>query len=64
MKLLDLTKALKGYETGWVAIDEKKKKVIAHARDFESISKKVKYNKNVFIMPASDNYFGFVTSAE
>lgn len=61
MKLLDLTEALKKYKTGWVAIDENKKKVVAHAKDFESISRKVKYNKNVFIMPASNNYFGFVT---
>ncbi len=61
MKLLDLTEALKKYKSGWVAIDETKKKVVAHAKDFESISKKVKYNKNIFIMPASNNYFGFIT---
>jgi len=61
MKLLDLTKTLKTYKSGWVAIDEIKGKVIAHAKDFESISKEVKYKKNVFIMPASDNYFGFIT---
>ncbi len=61
MKLLDLSKILKQYKSGWVAIDDKKNKVVAHAEDFESISEKVKYHKNVFIMPASNNYFGFIT---
>lgn len=61
MKLLDLTKALKKYQSGWVAIDETKSKVVAHAKDFESISKKIGDKKNIFIMPASDNYFGFIT---
>lgn len=61
MKLLDLTRALKQHKSGWVAIDEKTNKVIAHAKNFELMNKKVKYNKNVFIMPASDNYFGLVT---
>ena len=61
MKILDLTKTLKKYKTGWVAIDEIRGKVIAQAKDFESINKKVKYNRNIFIMPVTDNYFGFVT---
>ena len=61
MRLLDLTKTLKQYKSGWVAIDEKKNKVIAHSKDFESINKKVNSNKNVFIIPASNDYFGFIT---
>jgi hypothetical protein len=65
MKSLDLRNALKQYSTGWVLIDEDNKKVIAHARDFEGINKSAmkiaSKNMNVFIMPASESYFGFVT---
>lgn len=61
MKALDLTKALKKYNSGWVAIDENRQQVVAHASDFESINQKIKNKKNIFIMPASDEYFGFIT---
>lgn len=58
---MDLTKALKKYKTGWVAIDETKKKVVAHAKDFSEINKKVSGKKNVFIMATAKEYFGFIT---
>ncbi|MBI3366116.1 hypothetical protein HY041_00615 [Candidatus Roizmanbacteria bacterium] len=58
---MDLTKALKKYQSGWVAIDETKKRVIAHAKDFTEINKKVRGKKNVFIMAAAKEYFGFIT---
>lgn len=58
---MDLTKALKKYKTGWVAIDEIEKKVIAHAKDFSEINKKVSGKKNVFIMATAQEYFGFIT---
>ncbi len=57
----DLTKTLKKYKSGWVAIDELKKTVVAHAKDFSGINKKVANKKNVFIMAATEEYFGFVT---
>jgi hypothetical protein len=60
MKPIDLTKTLKSYKSGWVAIDEKHK-VVAHGRSFEAINKKVRDKKNIFVMPASKNYFGFIT---
>lgn len=61
MTAIDLTKKLKGYKEGWVALD-KKYKVVAAAKSFKDISEKVKNKKNgVVLMPASDNYFGFVT---
>lgn len=63
MKILDLTKALKKYKSGWVAIDKKKQVVVAYARDFTSINKKVTKKSGVFIMPASQEYFGFITRA-
>jgi len=61
MTPIDLTKTLKKYKSGWVAIDESKKTVIAHAKDFSEINKKVANKKNVFIMVATEEYFGFVT---
>lgn len=61
MKALDLTKALKKYRSGWVAIDEKQSTVVAHAKDFDAINKKVVNRRDVFVMPASDEYYGFIT---
>lgn len=61
MTPLDLTNALKKYTTGWIALDEKNLKVVAHSKDFVSLSKRVQNKKNVVLMPASDNYFGLVT---
>ncbi|HLD26650.1 MAG TPA: hypothetical protein VJB63_01705 [Patescibacteria group bacterium] len=62
MKLLDLTKALKKYQTGWVAINNKNNTVVAHAKDFNSITKKILNKKSVFIMPVTNEYFGFITT--
>ena len=61
MKPINLTKTIKSYKSGWVAVDERKKKVIAHARTFEAITKKAKEMENIFIMPAAKNYFGYIT---
>jgi hypothetical protein len=61
MKALDLTKTLKKYKSGWVAIDETKQKVVAHAKDFASINQKIQNKKELFIMPASQEYYGFIT---
>lgn len=63
MKAVNLTKQLKPYKSGWVAIFNNK--VIAHAKSFELISEKVKHlkmpAKDTLLIPASKNYFGFVT---
>ncbi len=61
MVALDLTQALKGYKDGWVAIDEKNYEVVAHAENYEKIEEKVKDRNDILLMPASDNYFGFIT---
>ena len=61
MKPIDLTKQLSKYKTGWVALD-KKKKVIAHAETFDAIVKKVKKIEDALLVPAAENYFGFVTA--
>ena len=61
MTAIDLTGKLQGYKSGWIALD-KKHEVIAHARSFEAISKKVRSKKdNVVLLPAAENYFGIVT---
>lgn len=60
MKAINLTNTLKDYNSGWVMIDQKYK-VVAWAKNFEKIASKAKKNKSVFIMPASKNYFGFIT---
>lgn len=60
MQTIDLTKALSSYKSGWVAIN-KKNQVVAHAPTFNSISKKVKTHKDVVLIPAAKDYFGFIT---
>lgn len=59
-KPIDLSKTLASYISGWVAVD-KENRVVAHAKDFSSICKKVKDVKDAFLVPASKNYFGFIT---
>lgn len=61
MQAVDLREALKNYSEGWVAID-KNNKVVAHAKTFALISKKIEGLKDILLVPASKNYFGFVTS--
>ena len=64
MKAVDLTKQLKPYKSGWVAMLDNE--VVVHAKNFELVIKKVKKikksSKDILLVPASDNYFGFVTS--
>jgi hypothetical protein len=57
----NLTSILKKYKTGWVAISETQKKVVAHAKDFATINKKARKKRDIVLMPASNNYFGFIT---
>ncbi|MBI4129804.1 hypothetical protein HY468_00655 [Candidatus Roizmanbacteria bacterium] len=61
MKPIDLTKPLRKYKSGWVALDDKKR-VVAYAKTFADLMKKVKENPGIFAVPASNNYFGFVTN--
>lgn len=65
MKAVDLTKTLKPYKSGWVAINKTTNKVVAHAETFETISKRIEKAdaKNLLLVPASDRYFGFITLA-
>ncbi|MBI3379986.1 hypothetical protein HY029_04480 [Candidatus Gottesmanbacteria bacterium] len=62
MTPIDLTKKLKKYKSGWVALD-KNHHIVAHAKTFSDIEKKVQGKKeSVTLLPASDNYFGFITA--
>ena len=61
MKPMNLIKSLKSYKNKWVAIDQKSLKVVAQARDFASLSKKIESRQNIFLMPAAEDYFGFIT---
>lgn len=60
MKPIDLTKVLKKYKSGWVALSKKNYKVVAHADSFSKIMGKVKERKDIVLMPASEDYFGIV----
>lgn len=66
MRVVDLSKILKPYKSGWVAIDKNNNKVVAHAEEFETITDKIdklaKKNKDILLVPASENYFGFITN--
>jgi len=59
-KVIDLREVLKTYRSGWVAID-KKNRVVADASTFNLICKKIKDIKDLTLIPASRNYFGFIT---
>lgn len=61
MEAMDLRQSLKPYAGGWVAINKKNRKVVANAKTFSLISEKTQGLKDVFLVPASKNYFGFVT---
>jgi len=61
MTVLDLTKNLRGYRSGWVALD-KNHKVVFHGKTFGELSEKIKNKKEkLVLLPASENYFGIVT---
>ena len=63
MKPVDLTKLLKPYKSGWVALSRNYKKVIASAPTLEKMDNKLKKlgNPDIVLISASENYKGFVT---
>jgi hypothetical protein len=63
MKAVDLKSQLKNYKTGWVAIN-KDSEIIEAEKTFQAICKKLETyqnKKDFLIIPASKNYFGFIT---
>lgn len=61
MKTIDLSKQLNKYKKGWVAVDQKKQSVVASSNTFRGILTSVKKNKDLILLPAANNYFGFIT---
>lgn len=63
MRAIDLTNILKRFSSGWVAVSDDYKKVVAWGRTLASVTKKVKEKGNplVVLMAASKNYRGYVT---
>jgi len=59
-KVVDLTKPLAKYKSGWIALNNKNE-VVEHAKTLESIVKKTKDKKDISLLPASQNYFGIIT---
>lgn len=64
MEAINLTKILKNYSSGWVAITADYKKVVASGKTLEEVTKKVEKQKrdDVVLISASKNYRGFVTN--
>ena len=61
MAPIDITKLLRKYKSGWVAISDDYSRVIAHAEKFIDLQKKVKNTKNVVVIQAFDNYYNYVS---
>lgn len=61
MKTLNLSTTLKAYKSGWVAVNKSRQTVVATAPTFTAICTKIKGKKNILLVPAAKNYFGFVT---
>ncbi|MBI3577713.1 hypothetical protein HY086_06780 [Candidatus Gottesmanbacteria bacterium] len=61
MTPIDLTKLLQKYKSGWVALSGDYARVVAHAKKFADIQKKVKNKKNVVVVQAFGNYYNYVS---
>lgn len=64
MQTINLSKILRNFTSGWVAITSDYKKVVAFGKTLKEVTDKVSKEKqnDVVLIPASRNYRGFVTS--
>ncbi len=64
MQTVNLSKLLKNFSSGWVAITSDYKKVIAFGKTLKEVTEEVKKQNrdDVVLIPAAKNYRGFVTS--
>ena len=62
MKLINLTKTLKSYTSGWVSISKDYKRVIVSARTLKALIRKLnqKGNPDGYLMKAAKDYSGYV----
>ncbi len=65
MKTINLSKVLKNFSSGWVAITADYKKVVASGKSLKEVSRAVGKQKrdDVVLISVAKNYRGFVTSA-
>ncbi|MBI4035978.1 hypothetical protein HY383_03435 [Candidatus Daviesbacteria bacterium] len=65
MKTINLSRLLKNFSSGWVAITSDYKEVVASGKSLKEVSQAVEKQKrdDVILISASKNYRGFVTSA-
>ncbi len=65
MKTINLSKVLKNFSSGWVAITADYKKEVASGKSLKEISRAVGKQKrdDVVLISVAKNYRGFVTSA-
>lgn len=65
MKSTDLSKILKNFTSGWVAITSDYTQVLAYGKTLKEVTKKVeKLNRtDVVLFSASKNYRGYATIA-
>lgn len=61
MAPINLTKLLKKYTSGWVALKSDYSGVVAHGNSFIDLQKKVKNKKNIVVVQASGNYYNYVS---
>ena len=64
MQTVNLSKLLKNFSSGWVAITADYTKIVASGKTLKGVTKAVeKQNRDdVILIPATKNYRGFVTT--
>lgn len=65
MRSINLSKILKNFTSGWVAISADYKKVVASGKTLKEVTNKIENNlkDKVVLISASKNYRGYVTTA-
>ncbi|OGE15142.1 hypothetical protein A3F00_01730 [Candidatus Daviesbacteria bacterium RIFCSPHIGHO2_12_FULL_37_11] len=61
MKTINLSRLLKNFSSGWVAITSDYKKVVASGKTLKEVSSKVG-DEDVVLISASKNYRGYITA--
>lgn len=63
MKTINLSKLLRGFSSGWVAVSSDYKNVVASGKTLKEVTKKAQKEKrsDVVLIPVAKNYRGFVT---
>lgn len=66
MKAINLSKLLKNFSSGWVAVTTDYKRVIASGKTLKEVTSKVEKQRrdDVILISASKNYRGYVTSSD